>query len=47
MSSYTDITVLSEELLQLLIEKILAHERDSEHGTMRVEICYRFIGNVD
>lgn len=47
ISRYTDITELSEEFLHLLIEKIVVHERDSENGTMRVEIYYRFIGKVD
>lgn len=44
---YTDITELSEELVHLLIEKIVVHERDCVTNTMRVEIYYRFIGKVD
>lgn len=44
---YTDITELSEELVHLLIEKIVVHERDCVTKTMRVEIYYRFIGKVD
>ncbi len=42
---YTDITELSEELVHLLIEKIVVHERDCVTNTMRV--YYRFIGKVD
>jgi len=44
---YTDITELSEELVHLLIEKIVVHERDCVTNTMQVEIYYRFIGKVD
>ncbi len=44
---YTDITELSEELVHLLIEKIVVHERDCVTNTMRLEIYYRFIGKVD
>ena len=44
---YTDITELSKELVHLLIEKVVVHERDCITNTMQVEIYYRFIGKVD
>lgn len=37
---YTDITELSEELVHLLIEKIVVHERDCVTNTMQVEIYW-------
>ena len=48
ISRYTDITELTEELLNTLVEKIVVHEREEVNGEylMRVEIYYRFIGNV-
>ena len=47
---YTDITELSEELVHLLIEKIVVHEAvKGEDGSreQEVEIFYRFIGKID
>ena len=48
VEQYTDITELTEELVHTLIEKIVVHEKmvaDTE-TTMRVDIYYRFVGNV-
>ena len=46
---YTDITALDEELVHTLIEKIVVHETEVIDGekVKRVDIYYRFIGNVD
>ena len=48
VSRYTDITELSEELLNTLVEKIAVHEREIVDGEalMRVDIYYRFIGSI-
>lgn len=48
VSSYEKITELSEELVHTLIDKIVVHEREKIDGdvVMRVDIYYRFIGNV-
>ena len=48
VARYTDITELTEELLNTLVEKIVVHEREDIDGEflMRVEIHYRFIGDV-
>ena len=48
VSRYTDITELSEELLNTLVEKIAVHEKEIVNGEvlMRVDIYYRFIGSV-
>ena len=48
VSRYTDITELTEELLNTLVEKIAIHEREIVDGEalMRVDIYYRFIGNI-
>ena len=48
VARYTDITELSEELLNTLVEKIAIHEREIVDGEalMRVDIYYRFIGNI-
>lgn len=45
---YINITELSEELLHTLIDKIVVHEKEvvDDQITMRVDIYYRFIGNV-
>jgi DNA invertase Pin-like site-specific DNA recombinase len=46
---YTDITELTSELLNTLIEKIVIHEYlDAENGekTKKVEIYYRFVGKI-
>ena len=45
---YADITDLDEELVHTLIEKIVVHEKenDGDELTMRIEIYYRFIGNI-
>ena len=48
VARYTDITELSEELLNTLVEKIAVHEKEIVDGEvlMRVDIYYRFIGSV-
>ena len=48
IARYGDITELTEELLNTLVEKIVVHEREDVDGEylMRVEIYYRFIGSV-
>ena len=48
VARYTDITELSEELLNTLVEKIAVHEREVIDGEtfMRVDIYYRFIGSI-
>ena len=48
IAQYTDITELTEELVHTLIERIVVHEKEMIDGrqTMRIEIYYRFIGNV-
>ena len=45
---YVNITELTEELLNTLIEKIVVHEKEVINGqvAMRVDIYYRFIGNI-
>ena len=47
-AQYTDITELTEELLNTLIEKIVVHEKEEIDGetVMRLDIYYRFIGSV-
>ena len=46
---YTDITELTPELLRLLIEKIVVHEKEVQpkHAPQTVEIYYNGIGFVD
>ena len=48
VKQYTNITELTEELLHTLIEKIVVHEKKVIDGEtlMRIDIYYRFIGNV-
>ena len=48
VARYTDITELTEELLNTLVEKIAVHEKEIVDGEvlMRVDIYYRFIGTV-
>ena len=48
VARYTDITELTAELLNTLIERIVIHEREVVDGRpfMRVDIYYRFIGSV-
>ena len=48
VAKYTDITELSEELLNTLLERVVVHEKEIIDGEifMRVEIYYRFIGSV-
>ena len=48
VAQYADIPCLTEELLNTLVEKIFVHEKEVIDGKtfMRVEIYYRFIGNV-
>ena len=48
VEQYTNITELTEELLHTLIEKIVVHEKEVIDGetVMRIDIYYRFIGNV-
>ncbi len=48
MEPYSDITVLTEELLHTLIDKIVVHEKEVIDGetVMRAEVYYRFIGSV-
>ena len=48
VKQYTNITELTEELLHTLIEKIVVHEKKVIDGDtlMRIDIYYRFIGNV-
>ena len=48
VARYTDITELTAELLNTLIERIVIHEREIVDGKpfMRVDIHYRFIGSV-
>ena len=48
VKQYTNITELTEELLHSLIEKIVVHEKKVIDGEtlMRIDIYYRFIGNV-
>ena len=47
--SYEHIDELTEELVHTLIEKIVVHEREKVDNdvTMRIDIYYRFIGNVN
>ena len=49
ISQYTNITELDEELTHTLIEKIVVHETEVVDGkkTKRVDIYYRFIGNIN
>jgi len=46
---YTDITELDMELVQTLIEKIVIYERDrtGDEITQRIDIYYRFVGNIN
>jgi hypothetical protein len=48
VEQYSNITELTEELLNTLIEKIVVHEKEVVDGEiiMRVDIYYRFIGRV-
>ena len=48
VAQYSDITELSAELLNTLIEKIVIHEKEIVDGrpVVRLEIYYRFIGSV-
>jgi DNA invertase Pin-like site-specific DNA recombinase len=48
VEQYTNITELTEDLLNTLIEKIVVHEKEVVDGEiiMRVDIYYRFIGRV-
>ena len=48
VAQYTDITELTEELLNTLIEKIVVHEKEIIDGeaVMRLDIHYRFIGKI-
>ena len=48
VAQYTDITQITEELLHTLIEKVVLHEKEAVDGeiVMRIDIYYRFIGNV-
>ena len=49
IEQYTDITELNEEMLHTLIDKIVVHEKeldDDGEVVMKVDIYYRFIGNV-
>ena len=48
VEQYANITELTEELLHTLIEKIVVHEKEVIDGetVMRIDIYYRFIGNV-
>ncbi len=47
-SLYTNITELTEELLHMLIEKVVVHEKEVIDGgsVMRIDIYYRFIGKI-
>ncbi|MCH5348146.1 MAG: DUF4368 domain-containing protein, partial [Oscillospiraceae bacterium] len=47
--SYEHIDELTEELVHTLIEKFVVHEREKVDNdvTMRIDIYYRFIGNVN
>ncbi len=50
VKQYTDLSELTAEVLNTLIEKILIHEavKDSEGKRVQeIEIFYRFIGNID
>ena len=48
VAQYTDITCLTEELLNTLIEKIVVHEKEEvdDETVMRLDIYYRFIGKT-
>ena len=48
VAQYSDITELSAELLNALVEKIVVHEREIVDGrpVVRLEIYYRFVGSV-
>ena len=48
VAQYSDITELSAELLNELVEKIVVHEREIVDGrpVVRLEIYYRFVGSV-
>ena len=48
VEKYTNITDVTEELLHTLVDKIVVHEKEVIAGkiVMRVDIYYRFIGNV-
>lgn len=49
ISNYENITELDFELVHTLIERIVVHEREIIDGksVMRIDIYYRFIGNLD
>ena len=48
VEQYADITKLDAELLNVLIEKIIVHEKEEIDGetVMKLDIYYRFIGKV-
>ena len=48
VETYTNITEMTEGLLHTLVDKIVVHEKEVVDGEiiMRVDIYYRFIGNV-
>lgn len=49
ISHYENITELDYELVHTLIEKIVVHEKEivDDKPVMRIDIYYRFIGNID
>ena len=48
IKDYTDITELTADVLNQLIEKIIVHEysQDDDTSVKEVEIYYRFIGKI-
>lgn len=44
---YADIHELTYDLVHELIDRILIHERDAETGSVRIDIYYSFIGQVE
>ena len=48
VAGYTDIQELTEELLNMLVDRIVVHEKEIVDGKvfMRVDIYYRFIGAI-
>lgn len=44
---YSDIHELTYNLVHELIDRILIHERDAETGSVRINIYYSFIGQVE
>ena len=48
ITKYADIQELDFDLVHMLIEKILVHEKEEKDGetVQKIDIYYRFIGNT-